>query len=248
MIDSEELLRASFENMIRGVYTAIPGVVVEVTEASLKEQRVDVQPLVNILGVDGSSKARPTIYSVPVIFPASKRSAFTFPVEEGDTVLCVFSMRGTETFKAGEGRPQPPSDLSCYSGKDAFVIPGLFPFKLAVNNPSKRTLSHSTKDTVIAHNIGTGSECEIRLKPDGGVTISSPGNVEVKCKTAEVVAEESVKVATNSLNIEASGASWTGQVDLSGDFNLTGTLRVNGVDVNKHTHANSAGTTTPMIP
>ena len=51
-------------------------------------------------------------------------------------------------------------------------FPGLFPFGMAINQQSKRTLTHSTDDVVVVHNLGTAEECEIRLKPTGKVEIN----------------------------------------------------------------------------
>lgn len=256
MSSPEEVLRVAFEHMIRGVHTSIPCVVVAVEE-DLNTQRVDVQPLIDMFGRDGTSKPRPTIYAVPVMFPASKSSAFTFPLSIGDTVLCVFSMRGLEAFKTGDGKPSPPMDYSDYAEKDAIAIPGLFPFDIAVNNPSKRTLEHSTKDTVVAHNIGTAKECEVRLKENGDIKITTPENITVQCKTAIVTASESAQVDTPSLEVNAQDTAWTGNitftgnVELDGDLDQTGAFTLNTVDVGSHVHTGvTAGTasTAPMIP
>jgi len=204
-IGLEETLRAAFSNMIRGVWTAIPCKILRINN-SLSDQSVDVVPLINQVAKNGQFKRRPVIYSVPLIFPASKSSAFTFPVNTNDVVLCVFSMRGLEAFKSSEGQERDPLDFSSYEGKDAIAIPGLFPFNMAINNPSKRTLPHSTQDAVVSHNIGTQNECEIRLLNDGGIKITTPGDIVVDAGGKADLTAASVDVHAGSVNLGDGGA------------------------------------------
>lgn len=251
----EQVIRAAFNNLIKGVWTTIPCVVVAVDK--LNEQRVDVKPLISQLTRNSQIKERPIIYAVPLVFPSSKRSAFTFSVQTGDVVLCVFSMRGLEAFKTGQGTATPPLDFSSYEMKDAIAIPGLFPWSLAVNNPSNRTLPHSIEDAVVTHNIGEDAECEMRLLSNGGIKITTPGNITVECDTANVNAATSVDVDTATANINASSAvsitapittidgnltvtgntQMDGSLTVSGPSSLSSTVTSGGTDIsNSHTH------------
>lgn len=179
----ESAVKAFFEYQMRNVYTAIPAQVVQVRDAG--QQKVDVKPLVNMVFPDWEdSEEWPTILSVPLMYPASSTSAFTFPVKAGDTVLLVFSQSCIDVFKAGDGTAAPPSDYRVFNMRDAVAIPGLFPFGTAVNQPSKHTLTHSTDDAVLVHNLGTSSECEVRLKSDGKVEIN--GNLLDVSSTTEI--------------------------------------------------------------
>lgn len=167
----ESAIKAFFEYQMRNVYTAIPAQVVQVRDAG--QQKVDVKPLVNMVFPDWEDDQEwPTILSVPLMYPASSTSAFTFPVKAGDTVLIVFNQSCIDVFKSGDGTAQPPSDYRVFNMRDAVAIPGLFPFGSAINQPIKHTLTHSTDDAVLVHNLGTSSECEVRLKSDGKVEIN----------------------------------------------------------------------------
>lgn len=167
----ESAIKAFFEYQMRNVYTAIPAQVVQVRDAG--QQKVDVKPLVNMVFPDWEDDQEwPTILSVPLMYPASSTSAFTFPVKAGDTVLLVFNQSCIDVFKSGDGTAAPPSDYRVFNMRDAVAIPGLFPFGTAINQPSKHTLTHSTDDAVLVHNLGTSSECEVRLKSDGKVEIN----------------------------------------------------------------------------
>ena len=167
----ESAVKALFDYQMRNVFTAIPAKIMQVEDA--EEQRVAVKPLINNVFPDWDDSAEfPTILSVQVMFPSSSTSAFTFPINAGDTVLLVFAQSCIDVFKSGDGTTQPPSDYRRFDKRDAIAIPGLFPFGMAVNQQSKRTLTHSTDDVVVAHNLGTAEECEIRLKSTGKVEIN----------------------------------------------------------------------------
>lgn len=179
----ESAIKAFFEYQMRNVYTAIPAQIVQVRDAG--QQKVDVKPLVNMVFPDWKDDQEwPTILSVPLMYPASSTSAFTFPVKAGDTVLLVFNQSCIDVFKSGDGTAQPPSDYRVFNMRDAVAIPGLFPFGSAINQPSKHTLTHSTDDAVLVHNLGTSSECEVRLKSDGKVEIN--GNLLDVSSTTEI--------------------------------------------------------------
>ncbi len=166
----ESAMTAFFEYQMRNMYTAIPAKIMQVRNA--EQCKVDVKPLIDMVFSNLETLEWATIPNVPVMYPSSSASAITFPVKAGDIVLLVFSQSGLDVFKSGDGTPQPPSDYRTFNMRDAIAIPGLFPFGLAINQQSKRTLTHSTDDVVVAHNLGTGAECEIRLKPTGKVEIN----------------------------------------------------------------------------
>lgn len=167
----ESLLGAWWEYQKRSMFTAIPARVENVR--NMDECRVDVKPLVNMVFAGFENTIEwPPILHVPVVFPSSSSSAITFPVNQGDIVLVVFSQQSTDVFRSGDGTPQPPIDYRTFDKRDAIAIPGLWPFGMSKNNPEGRTLTHSTEDVVIAHNIGTDNECEIRLTPSGAVKLT----------------------------------------------------------------------------
>lgn len=225
----EEVLKLSFRTGALGMYTAIPCVVVTV-HGNLNDQKVDVQPSVNTLYKDGADEEHPPILGVPVVFPASRTSMLSFPINVGDTVLCVFSQRGMDNFKIGSGNPTTPTDYRHHNKKDAIAIPGLFPFSKALNNPAKRNLSHNTRDAVLAHNIGTSGECEVRLKENGDIQLNTPNNkVIVNCKDA-VVNSTTVDINATSMTVDVANTTWTGNLTMSGTYVL------DGITMNTHVH------------
>lgn len=211
---NEDLLESFWYYKTSTLYTSLPCVIIKVHD-NLSQQRVDVKPLTNRLFRDFTVEEHPVILSVPVMFPASETSAFTFPINVGDTVLCSFSQRSLDGFKSGQGNLYTPLDFRRFSIRDAIAVPGLFPFSEAVNNPTKRTLPHSTEDTVIVHNIGTDNEAEVRIKPTGEIKVTSPIRVVVDAPTARF---------TGDLDVDGSvtvGDTLTAATDvIGGDVSL----------------------------
>lgn len=220
----EGVLRQYITNSINGVFTSMPGKIERVVD--LGEQRVDIQLLIDRVTPDDGVLKHPVILNVPLVFPGSRSSQVSFPVKAGDTVLCIFSQRSIDRFKLGANDNHRPLDFRKYSRNDCMALPGLFSFPSAVNNPDKRTLDHSTEDTVVTHNIGTAQECEVRLKSSGDVVINTPGNITVNADTATVNADTTIN----------------GTLDINGSA-----VRHNGTDIgDTHTHSqgsDSAGDT-----
>jgi len=203
----EEGISAAISWNLNNINTSMPGIIVRVLN-DLSGMSVDVQPTLNMKWQDGTVVERPPILNVPLQFPCSTTSAFTFPVNPGDCVLLIFSQRGMDSWKSGNGYQTTPTDYRKFDGRDAVAIPGIYPPGRSINDPVKRRWNHNTRDTVVAHNIGTGNEVEIRLKEDGRVLINTDAGLEVN-------APETI---------------WNGNIV------HTGVLSSNGVIVDSHTH------------
>lgn len=252
----EEALEAQFQYQVGGMYTAIPGIVVSVE--NLAEQRINVQPSLNLRDPGGSVVSeRPPILNVPLHMPLTKEGGLSYPISVGTPVFLMFSMRGMDTWKRGNGYPTTPSDYRKFDIKDCVAIPGIFPFSEARNNPSRRVNAHSTSDVVLVHNIGSGAEVEIRLKPNGDVIVNSPTKVTVNCVEAEINADSTTTIncPENTINgnttvngdfTATSGAftvnsatiamSATDSASMNASFDMTGSFILNNVVMETHVH------------
>lgn len=198
-----EFVQDGIEYHTRQMNTAIPGVVVTVRQ-SLHQMTVDVQPMVSFMTEDGESIDRPVVLNVPIHFPTSKKSGMTFPVEPGDPVMLVYSMRNMDSWKRQDGTQSAiPTDNRKFDKKDCVAIPGVFPFSQSPNDPGKHTHAHDSKDTVMYSNLGDGNEVEVRLKPDGNLIINAPTKVTVYTKDAEVNVENSTVINTDTATVNA---------------------------------------------
>ena len=213
----ESLMEAWWEYKQRNLYSMQPARIVQVRD--MGELRVDVELLINsVFPGFIDDVACPPILHVPLWMPSFDSSAITFPVQQGTPVMCLFSQRCLDKFKGGSTTPEAPLDLRTFDKRDAVAIPGLWPFEQSINQATKRTLPHSTEDMVVAHNIGTPLECEVRLKNTGAIEITSATQVSVKAQTADVTALASATitaplvgvVAATSVAVTSPTFTWNG--------------------------------------
>ena len=240
--DLNEVMGNHFEYSMKGVHTAIPAVVVSVED--LGSQRINVQPSISLRSQDGlETSQRPPILNVPLGMPLTKKGGLSLPIQAGDCVFLIFSMRGLEIWKRGDGKPQIPSDIRMFDRRDCIALPGIYPFN---ESPNKgRSLSHSTEDVVLVHNIGSGRETEIRLKPNGDVIVNSPSKVEVNCQEAEINASSSTNINTGDFNITSDSfivntgvyaLSATTSASQTATINMNGSFILNGTPIESHSH------------
>lgn len=215
--------------------TALPCVVTNVV-GELANQRIDVQPAINILYKDGTSEERPQILGVPVMFPGSNTSLISWPINVGDTVMCVFSQRSMDNFKIGNGQPTVPNDYRKMSAQDAVAFPGLQPFAKSLNNPAVRHFPHSTRDLVISHNVGTATEVEIRFKENGDMIVNTDFNVNVNSKTATITVQEKITLNSPLMEVNVAQTNWTGNITHNGNYTMTGVATFNGINFATHKH------------
>jgi hypothetical protein len=235
-IDFVDIIRTQFKIDMSEIYTALPCKIVNVYQDN-KQQKVDVVPSVNNLMKDGSGEPSMQILGIPIIFPGSSTSLVSFPVNDGDTVMCIFSQRSMDNFKIGSGEPTTANDARKFSDQDAVAIPGLFPFGKSLNNPQVRKYPHdSNRDLCIAHNIASGTEVNIILKQSGDLIINTEQAVTVNCKTGVINATESYTINTPQLNINASATTWAGNITHTGNYTQTGTSTFNGIVFATHKH------------
>lgn len=160
-----EALKIGMSNKFDAQYHCLPAIVVGVQ--NLDEGCIDVQPIINKVYADGTTNEPPVIMSVPIVAPQTRNSAILIPVNQGDSVLLVFSQRDISAFKGGARDPHEPESSRTADINDAFAILGINPLVESVYAPSAHTLPHSLDDVVVVHNLGTGNENEVRLKKSG---------------------------------------------------------------------------------
>lgn len=168
----EKILTNFLESYMQSCFFAMPAIVIGIKNE--EELRVDVQPLVNRVFKDGTEQEYPPLLSVPCIMPHTNTSALTIPVNQGDTVMLLFSQRSIEQFKLGATDPHTPNSTRWMDVNDAVAVVGLSPFAKSPNLKRNHTLPHNPKDVVLTHNLGKANECEVRLTESGRVEINAP--------------------------------------------------------------------------
>lgn len=235
-IDFTDIIRTQFRIDMRDVHTAIPCTVVNIVN-NMQEQRVDVLPAVNDLLKDGTEEPGMQILGVPVIFPGSSTSLISFPINVGDTVLCIFSQRSMDNFKIGNGQPTKANDMRRFSDQDAVAIPGLFPFAKSLNRPTIRKFPFdANRDLCMTHNVASGTECAIILKQNGNVEVHTDKEIQFKAGTK-------ISFEAPAMEINVANTTWTG------NYSITGIATFNGIPFNTHKHLGvTTGTGTSGVP
>lgn len=175
------------------MHTAIPGIV---SKYDSTKPSVEVQPVVKKVYYNNQEVSFPVIVSVPVVFPRTNRFHLSFPIEQGDMVLIVFSERSIEEFLQ-TNKESTPTNTRKFSLTDAIAIPGLFGF-----NKGSR--------------IEDGSKMEIifdstKIVSDG-TKFQITGDIEV---TGKITATD---------NIESDGDVKAGSISLTTHTHPAGTL------------------------
>lgn len=206
-------------------------------------QKCSCKPLIDNLLRDGRRIGMPLIEDIPVIFPSTNLSALTFPVNIGDTVLLLFSQRSLDNWLSSrDTNPVNPEDFRKHNLSDAIAIPGLFSFPRAINDLSKHTLVHDTDDLVVAHNIGTANENEVRLKEDGTIRISSGAGTKITLNLDGTISID----APTSISVTSPTTTWVGDINLTGTITATVDVVGGGKSLKTHIHpqgVDSAGDT-----
>lgn len=193
MVDA---IRNAVIYQLLNIHTAFPGAVVTYDYSTKK---ASIQPLVDKKYTDGTTQAMPILNNVPVIFPFASGASITFPVSAGDYCLVLCCERSIDNFLSN-GAQSPPSDPRKFDLSDGVAIMGLMPF-------SETSPATNNTDFLIGY-----SGSEIRIKPNGDVTIKTAGKVAIGNPTTEVLQ------VISTLMTYLQGAAVTGTV-LGGPLN-----------------------------
>lgn len=123
--DSEEAFRTATEGLLKGLWTALPGIIQSFNNTAMT---CVVQPA--IMGQqrkeDGSvlSIEMPLLLDCPVQFQGGGGCTGTFPIAEGDECLVVFSSRCIDSWWQSGGI-QAQAELRMHDLSDGFVLPGI---------------------------------------------------------------------------------------------------------------------------
>lgn len=191
-----DVLNLSMNNMMAGLHTALPG---RIVAYDYTKQKAQVKPMISKKYRDGRTESLPVIVNVPVIFPRSSGASLTFPVNNGDYVLLIFSERSMENWLALGGE-QEPGDTRKYDLTDAIAIPGLYPFSVL-------SIADNNTDVLLKY-----KNTEFRIQENGNINIISPlvnivGDVNV---TGDVVAS-GISLVTHIHSGVVPGGGTTGQ-------------------------------------
>lgn len=182
--DNEEALRLAFDGRISGLWTALPGIVVDVDFSTMT---CSVQPAIQGIVTDETGATSPVnlpkLIHCPIVFPQAGGFALTLPVAANDEVLIVWAARAIDAWWQSGGI-QRPVEARMHDISDGFVLPGICSTPNVIPAISTTAAQLRTKDGSTFLEIGadgkirmTASEVDItgNLKVTG--TIEATGEV-----------------------------------------------------------------------
>ena len=99
------------------------------------QQKANILPLLKkkYISEDDATNL-PVITNVPVQWPSANDGAafIHLPLSKGDTGIAIFSQRSLDSWLAGTGESVSPDDPRHHDISDAIFIPGVLPFKKAL--------------------------------------------------------------------------------------------------------------------
>lgn len=225
-----EIIANSIDYNMSDRWTAIPAVVLAIKDNG-RDLMVDVQPLVSIKQRDGEVIPQPSVLNVPLQVGASSTAGTIFPVNVNDNVMLIFSMRGIDTWKYGNGQPQAASDYRMFNKKDCIAIPCIYPKELSIANPQKHNSDYELGDVVLFNGLGKATHNEIVLKANGDVIINSPGSISI--------------TATENITLTAAKTTINSEVQINGSR-----VRHNGANIgDTHVHGGiTSGPSNTSVP
>ncbi len=117
--------------------TFMPGNVLSYDSSS---QTVDVRPaLKRTITSPPSTKNRPDLFDIPVIFPRSSGNAIHIPLKAGDPIGLLFCQRSLDDWK-DEGKLTKVTDVRLHDLSDAVAIAGLDINALTLPAPDKLSI------------------------------------------------------------------------------------------------------------
>lgn len=170
--DEEQVFQRLMRNISFNIHVAVPAVV---QSFNAEKQTVEVQPTIRerFVGYDGQINFinYPLLINVPVVYPQAGGFRITFPIEQGDECLVVFSDTPIDNWWK-YGNVQNPIEQRRHDLSDGFAIFGV------MNQEKLSEQSEPYTDGIaVESQSGTGiriDDGEIYFQGDAGkVTLSS---------------------------------------------------------------------------
>lgn len=225
-----EALQRAMEGKQTEIWTALPA---QVESFDASKRTIVAQPTIQLQVEDqyGNTQWRsmPLFHDVVVQFPGGGGFVLTFPLQQGDEGILVFSSRCIDAWWE-RGGIQVQSELRMHDLSDGFFI------------PTVRSMPNVESDISTTEaqwrSVDPGGP-RIALKPDGSVSVSSPLSAALGAPAISLAGADSVDVAAPAVSLNAAD-----EVTMSAPaLTMAGLLAINGIGFMEHTHFYPDGTT-----
>lgn len=163
--------RAILKKALQSVDGMLPATVVA---ADAKREYATVQPLIMVLGTDGSTTSRAQIAKVPIFNAGAGGFVMSFPIKPGDLGWIVASDRDISLYLQANAEAK-PNTLRLHSFEDGLFIPD-----------AARRWALSDDDATAA--VWQSLDGTIKISLDAGkITVLHPTLVEVHCPLVHAI-------------------------------------------------------------
>lgn len=220
------LLEILSDSIKSDMHTAIPGIIQSFDPT---RQTAEIQPAIQArVTKQGGTFIwvnLPKLVDCPVFFPSGGGFTLTFPINNGDECLVVFSERCIDAWWQAGGYQNIQSDLRIHDLSDGFAFVGF-----------------SSNPRVINGISGSSTQ----LRSDDGNTSVDVANGQITLKAAQVTIEADQTTVTGMMTIEGllsyqngiSGLPGENDSVISGDIIQTdGIISSNGIVLDSHVHS-----------
>jgi phage baseplate assembly protein gpV len=255
--DPQTAVRGALSGHQATVWTALPGIVTSYDADTITAQ---VQPSIHALYTGPNQmqewKAMPIIPDVPVVFPRGGQYALTFPVQQGDECLLVFSSRCIDNWWQ-QGGVQTQRELRMHDLSDGFAIPGPWSQATKISNLSTTTAQLRTNDGTIYVEVDNDNQ-KIKLVVKGITIAANAQNNVVNITgsdTVNVIANNTVMVQSPTVTVNSSTQVTLNAplVRVNGNLQITGNViggfgTGDAVNLQTHRHGTTGNLASATIP
>lgn len=224
--DSEEALRIAIKGVLKGLWTAIPGIVQSYSPSGQYAGTCTILPSIQAVATaeDGttSNVTLPVLNAVPVVYMGGGSMVTTYPIQKGDEALIVFASRCIDAWWQSGGIQQ-QAELRMHDLGDGFAIIGPRSLAKVIPNVSTDTAQFRSLDGTTYFEVATGEVANI-VAPNG-VNIKGPVSID-------------------------GAVTITGNVGVTGTVNASEEGTFNSVAVSTHVHSGvttGGGTSGPPV-
>ncbi|CAH9012842.1 putative baseplate assembly protein [Vibrio phage 501E54-1] len=240
------------EELKQNIYKSIPAMIIGVDDYE-KHQCVSVEFLIRDIfnKKDATILEAVRLEKVFVRLPKFGGWKFKYPIQKGNEVVLHWSHKDLSKFLDGDGSSVSQSITEVGELEDCFVELG-FGTRKNHNNPSLHNLILTQKATTIT------------ITPEGHISLTTDGDISTIAKGSHFLKSSHLTIdnsVTINENLSVGGTTTStgvvtarsgvhastyaglggGAANFAVDIGINGTVTINGVVVNTHTHTNPEG-------
>ena len=165
----------------------------------------------------------PVLQDCPVIFPRGGGYSLTFPIQEGDECMVLFSARSIDEFMT-QGKAAPAYDLRMTDLSDGVVFVGFMSQKKPLKNISTNSVQLRSDDGKNFINI-----------TDGTITAQAENEITLQVGECHLQMTSSGIKVNKPVEIDAT-LTVTDSTTINGSVTANGDVVGNGISLDNHTH------------